>query len=600
MKKYFPFLMVLLLAIACGKTDPDTTIPGGTDGNLATTDGVIPDTPDADEEDNYGSTNFDRDITITFSESEDAAVQGDEKGIVTVSGNHVTVNNTTSEKVRYTLVGHTNDGSFKIAASQKKQAIVLNGVHLVNLSGAAINIQSGKRCFVYVNDANTLEDEGSSAYTVSGTEDQKGVLFSEGQLIFCGEGSLTVCAHNMVGKNGITSDDYIHITDAPYIVVKCDPCAGHGIKGKDYVRISDLCTVEVYTGADMKKGIISDDYVLIEGGNTYVTVSGGTAYDSEDAEYKGSAGVKADNYFAMTGGKLTILNTGNGGKGIHAGSYDFDPTDHKVADSYISGGIIDITVEGREQNDVSAKGIKVGWAIKDGTGDHAKVLANAGNLLIGGGKIKISSLHGEGLESKGCLYISGGELSVTSEADDAINCQGQLDVTGGYVYAYSSANDAMDSNHDMVLSGGYVLAICTNGTPELGLDANSEDGYRVYIKSGATVVSYGGIEGGFSAAQSVYSFSAAGNAWNALYGSNGYLCAFKSPSSGVSTFAVSAPGLSSGYKSVSVSGATLCEEAWAVEGISGGTSVTLGTYSSGGQGGGGNPPGGNPPGWHKP
>lgn len=583
---------MVLLAVACGKTNSDTTLPAGTDGSLATTDGVIPDTPDADAEDNYNSTTFDRDIAITFSNEADASVEGDVNGIVTVSGNHVTVNNTTSEKVRYTLVGSTSDGSFKIAASQKKQAIVLNGVHLVNLSGAAINIQSGKRCFVYVNGVNSLEDEGSAPYTVSGTEDQKAVLFSEGQLIFCGSGHLIVSAHNTIGKNGITSDDYIHFTDAPRITVGCDPYAGHGVKGKDYVRISEGL-LEITTGAAMKKGIVSDDYVLIEGGEVRVTVSGGTAYDSEDAEYKGSAGVKADNYFAMTGGKLTITNTGDGGKGIHAGSYDFDPTDHKVADSYISGGTIIIETKGSEKNDVSAKGIKVGWAIKNGTDDHAEVLANAGNLLIGGGKITITSEGGEGLESKGCLFISGGELSVTSYADDAINCQGQLDVTGGYVYAYSSANDAMDANNDMILSGGYVLAVCTNGTPELGLDANSEKGYKVYIKSGATVVSYGGIESGFSAAQSVYSFSGTGNAWNALYGSNGYLCAFKSPESSVSSFAVSAPGLSSGYKSVSVSGVTFCGEKWALEGVSGGTSVTLGNYSSGGAGG-GNPPGHRP------
>lgn len=585
MKKYLTFLMVLL-AVACGKTNPETT---DTDSNLATTDGVIPDTPDADSEDNYAGTSFDRDITITFSKDANASVEGDENGIVTVSGNHVTVNNSASEKVRYILSGSTADGSFKIAASQKKQAIVLDGLTLKNPAGAAINIQSGKRCFLVLQGTNSLSDASGATYTVSGTEDQKAVLFSEGQLIFCGTGNLSVSALNTAGKNGITSDDYIHIVDTPSITVEAGPAAGHGIKGKDYVRLTSGI-VNVITAAAMKKGIISDDYVLVEGGITTVNVSGGTAYDSEDAEYKGSAGVKADNYFAMTGGTLTIRNTGNGGKGIHAGSYDFDPTDHKVADSYISGGTISIETKGSEQNDVSAKGIKVGWAIKNGTDDHAKVLANAGNLLIGGGKITIVSDGGEGLEAKGCLYISGGELSVTSKADDAINCQGQLDVTGGYVYAFSSANDAMDSNHDMVLSGGYVLAICTRGNPELGLDANSEEHYKVYIKNGATVVSYGGIESGFSAEQSVKSFSGTGGAWNALYGSNGYLCAFKSPSSSVSSFAVSAPGLTSGYKSVSVGGETLCGEKWAVSGISGGTAVTLGNYSSGGQGGGGNPP----------
>ena len=541
---------------------------------------------------------FSRDITITFSNEADASVEGDVNGIITVAGNHVTANNTSSEKLRYVLKGSSDNGSFKIY-SEKKQAIVLNGLSLTNPDGAVINNQSKKRCFLWVTDECVLSDGMDATYSSVGTEDQKAVVFSEGQLIIGGQANLTVNAKNLVGKNGITSDDYIHFRDAFCTTVECDPCAGHGIKGKDYVRISDG-SLFITTHADMKKGIISDDYVLVEGGITTVKVNGGTDYDEEDAEYKGSAGVKADNYFAMTGGVLTIRNTGDGGKGIHAGSYDFDPTDHKVADSYISGGIIDIETKGSEKNDVSAKGIKVGWAIKNGTDDHAKVLANAGNLLIGSGKITVKSTGGEGLESTGCLYISGGEISVTSEADDAINCQGQLDVTGGYVYAYSSANDAIDSNHDMILSGGYVLAICTRGTPELGLDANSEDGYKVYINNGATVVSYGGIESGFSAAQSVYSFSAAGNAWNALYGSDGYLCAFKSPSSSVSSFAVSAPGLSSGYKNVSVSGSILCGGGWVLDGISGGTPVTLGNYSGGGSGnpGGGFFPGGG--GGHRP
>ena len=40
-----------------------------------------------------------------------------------------------------------------------------------------------------------------------------------------------------------------------------------------------------------------------------------------------------------------------------------------------------------------------------------------------------------------------------------------------------------------------------------------------------------------------------------------------------------------------VSGSTYCNGVWATDGISGGTSVTLGTYSGGSQGGG---PGGGP------
>ena len=83
-------------------------------------------------------------------------------------------------------------------------------------------------------------------------------------------------------------------------------------------------------------------------------------------------------------------------------------------------------------------------------------------------------------------------------------------------------------------------------------------------------------------------------AWNALYGGNAFIAAFKAPA-GLSTFIVSAPSLSSGYKDVSVSGEALCNGIWASEGISGGSSVALSTYSGGGgfgPGGGQGGPGG--------
>ena len=105
-----------------------------------------------------------------------------------------------------------------------------------------------------------------------------------------------------------------------------------------------------------------------------------------------------------------------------------------------------------------------------------------------------------------------------------------------------------------------------------------------------------GIESGFSAEQTVYSMSGTAGSWNALYGSGGFLAAFKAPS-GLSSFAVTAPGLSSGYKGVSVAGESFCGGVLATTGITGGTSVTLGNYSAGGGGGGFQPGGG---GGHRP
>ena len=556
-------------------------------------------TGDPESDDDISNTKFKGLITITFSETADASVDGDKYGYVTVDGNKVTVNNTAGEVLAYELKGSTSNGFFKVYGA-KKQAIVLNGVSITNPDGAAVNNQNKKRTFIVVMGDNTLSDSSSAAYVKEGEEDLKSVIFSEAQLIFSGSGVLRVNALNAQDKSGIASDDYIRLMNGPTVKITAGSSAGHGLKGKDYVQLSGGSLI-VSTAAAMKKGVTSDDYVLVEGGTHMVTVSGGVAYDDEDAEYTGTAGVKADNYFAMTGGSLTIKNTGNGGKGINAGSYDFDAENHTLTDSYISGGTLTVTTTGREEKDVSAKGIKIGWVTKEGSGDRAKVTGNAGKLVISGGTIVVNSSNGEGLEVKGDLTFEGGETHVTSASDDAINCQGDLTVNGGYVYAFSSGNDAMDSNGNTNLNGGYVMAICTKGTPEVAIDANTEDGKKLYINAGATVVAYGGLESGYSAAQSVYSMSGTAGAWNALSDGKNFIAAFKAPSN-ISTFIVSAPSLSSGYKSVSVSGEAKCNGVWASGGISGGTAVSLSNYSGGGGfgpggGGPGGPGGGGPGGW---
>lgn len=551
-------------------------------------------TGDPASDDDISNTTFKARIVITYSDSGNASVSGDTYGYVTVDGNKVTVNNTGGEVLIYELTGTTSNGFFKVYGA-KKQAIVLNGVSITNPDGAALNNQNKKRTFIVVNGSNTLSDGSSASYIAEDEEDLKAVLFSEAQLIFSGTGLLTVNALNNQEKTAISSDDYIRVLSSPTIKVSSGSGAGHGFKGKEYVQLTSGSLV-VSTAGAMKKGISSDDYVLVEGGTHMVTVTGGVAWDEDDSEYSGTSGVKADNYFGMTGGSLTIKNSGDGGKGINAGSYDFDAENHTVSDSYISGGTLIVTTSGKEVNDVSAKAMKIGWVTKTGSGNNAHVTANAGNLIISGGNIVVNAAKGEGLEVKGDLTFNGGETYVYSTGDDAINSQGELTVNDGFIYAFSSQNDAIDSNGNTFLNGGYVMAICTKGSPELAIDANTEEGKKLYINSGATVVAYGGLESGYSASQSVYNMSGTAGVWNALYNGNSFIAAFKAPSN-ISKFIVSAPSLSKGYKNVSVSGEEKCNGIWAVSGISGGTAVNLSNYTGGGSGPGGPGSGPGGPGW---
>ena len=568
--------MPAVLACGCSK---DSIIDADAGENIAPVPGTEEDNDNTDE------TALERTITIVFSDESGAVVTGDENKMVQVNGNEVTADNSAyNEIIEYVLKGSTSNGFFKVY-SGNRHTLVLDGVSITNPAGAAINNQGKKKCYIVVNGTNKLADAAQASYD-SGEEDMKAVLFSEGQLLVSGSGSLTVTAANAAGKSGIATDDYFYLQqDGPSITVKAGSKAGHGIKANDYVRLGGG-TLNVTAQAAMKKGITSDGFVLIEDGTTTINVSGGVAYDSEDGEYTGTAGIKADNYFGMTGGTVTIVNTGAGGKGIRAGNYTYYLENGSLNDSYISGGTLTVTTSGKESNGVSVKAIKIGY--KEGSG---RAYVYGGNLLVSGGSISASSAQGESVEAKGKITVTGGSLYAFSSSDDAINCQGEMNVTGGYVYGHSTGNDGIDSNGDMKLSGGYVFAITTRGAPEVALDANTEGGYKLYINSGATVVAYGGLENGYSASQSVYSMSCSAGNWNGLWNGSAFIAAFKAPS-GVSTVAVSAPSLSQGYTGVSV-GETTCNGVWAADGISGGTAVSLGTYSGGqgGPGGGGFPGG---------
>lgn len=525
-------------------------------------------TGDRSSDDDISNTKFTRMITITFKEGGEADVAGDYHEIVSVDGNKVTVRNTLNDEfIVYKLTGSTSNGYFKLY-SEKKQAILLSGVSITNQNGAAINNQSDKRTFVVVEGNNALSDKPLASFN-SGNEDMKSVLFSEGQLVFSGSGNLTVNAVNKVGKSAIVSDDYVRFMESPTIKVISQINAGHGIKGKDYIQISSG-KLDISTAADSKKGISSDDHVLIEGGETSINVTGGVA--REDNEYNGTAGIKADNYFVMTGGSVDITNQGDGGKGIRAGSYDFSLENRSLGESRISGGTLTIKTSGHKVNDVSSKGIKIGFE------EHE--LAR-GDLKISGGTINVNTVTGEALEVKGKVTISGGEHCFNADVDDAINSQSGIYITGGYTSAISGGNDAIDSNDDLKISGGIVYAVCLIGAPEGSLDAMRESGKRVYIENGATLVAFGGVEPGAEFIQPTYKMNVSPGGTNALLDENGNtLAVFKAPRI-ANYMLVSAPGLATGLLGVSAKGgSSRCDgNLLFPSSISGGKEAVFTTYT---------------------
>ena len=537
----------------------------------------------------FQGTDFDRTVQIFFT-PDGARVSGDDDNSVKVEGNHVTVKNTSAQKVLYELSGASQDGSLKLYSSAR-QAIVLNGVELTNPKGAAINNQGRKKCFVMVNGNNTLTDGTTYALTPDG-EDEKAVLFSEGQLVFCGEGNLTV---NAKGKSGIVSDDYVAFTEDPVINVISD--AGHGIRGKKAVVISGGA-IGVMVSADMKKGIVSDSLVRINGGNTVINVTGSAAQDNKDSDYKGTAGIKADQTFEMNGGSLVITSWETGGKGISG-----DNT------ACFNGGTVCINTLGAGYG--SSEGWRMGPPQMMGQNNNSvssKGIKFDGDITFTGGCVTVACASAEAIESKGNILVRGGEIYGYSATDDAINSKGTFTIEDGQLCGYSLRNDGLDANGNFYIKGGLVYAIGT-GMPEMAIDANTEGGCRLYVEGG-TIVTIGNLEGGASLTQNCWQSSSWNrNTWYALTVGKDVI-AFKTPSQGGTPMVVSGstePELKYG---VSVSGGTGLLGGMVVTGgsVSGGNRVELSQYSSGfgfggpggpgggfgGPGGGFNPQGGRP------
>ena len=531
-------------------------------------------------EDYIADVSFDRTIRIVFSPS-GATVSGDANGIVSVSGNHVTADNTSfDEKVRYELSGTAADGSFKLYGANK-QALVLDGLDLTNPSGAAINNQSKKRTFVVLQGSNSLAD-GAEYTGTPADEDEKAAFFSEGQLVFSGSGSLTV---NASGKAGVTSDDYVRVLEG---TLKVGSASGHGLRGKDAVIISGG-SLEIKAGGAGKKGISSDGTVRFDGGSTTITVSGGV--DATDAsDISASAGVKADVAFLMNAGELTITNSGQGGKGISGD-----------ADGLFAGGTVRVSVTGGNYGTSSSGGFRPGWGSSSSSDNSksAKAIKFDGKLVITGGTISASAKSHEAIEAKGQMVITGGDVYAYS-SDDAINSGSHMVIDGGRVCAWSTGNDGLDANGNCYIQGGLVYAI-GSGTPEVAIDANSEGGYRLNV-TGGTLAAIGGLESGAALGQDCYSANWSAGTWYTLYDGSKAVFSFQTPKSGGSGLVVSVEGKDPALKSgTSVSGGTtLFEGIGAVDAtVSGGSSVSLSAYSGGAGMGFGGPGGGfgGPGGW---
>ncbi|TZF84123.1 carbohydrate-binding domain-containing protein [Pedobacter sp. BS3] len=361
----------------------------------------------ANDEDNIENSTFSSIVSIAFGTTLNISNPLSGSGVtITQSGGDVVINATVAG-VEYQLSGTTTNGSVKIY-SDKKFKLTLNGVSITNNDGPAINIQSSKRAFIVLADGTTNSLTDGSAYATS-TEDMKGTIFSEGQLIFTGNGSLTVKGNY---KHAIVSDDYIRI-------------------------VSGNITV---SGA-VTDGIHTNDAFIADGGTLKITAS--------------SDGIETEEGYIIINNGTFTLNTGDDGI---AASYD--ETDTTITPYItINGGTITVNStagEGIESKSILT--INAGNITTKTTDDGL----NAGTAIyINGGNIYAYSTGNDAIDSNGTLTVTGGIIvAVGARAPEAsFDCDARtFKITGGTLVGIAGATSGPSSSvstiHSVVMGSG--------------------------------------------------------------------------------------------------------------------------------------------------
>ena len=460
----------------------------------------------------------------------------------TVSGAYVSIAQSNTEaidndEITYQLSGTTTNGQFALSGSYKC-TVMLAGVNLTCSSDAAINITNSKRIQI------SAKKETSNTLTDGANGSQKACLYSKGQLQLQGNGTLTVVGKT---KHGIKSGDYITLKN---LTLNITSAVGDGISCNEYFQMKsgtvtikgvgddgiqcDLDgdtstgetdahddedsgniyleggTLTVTTTAAASKGVKAAGDMRISNGEINVTTTGNGTYDSEEKDAKGCAGLDADGDMTINGGTLTLKSSGTGGKGIK--------TDGTLT---INGGTINATASGSNYSyssySASAKAIKAGTRTEvasvqayesgvpegpggpggpgGGGGHNNKNSTYSGGIVINGGTIIAIAKSHEAIESKSTIEITDGYIYAES-SDDAINSVSDFTISGGYVMGNSSGNDGLDANGNFYIKGGNIFAVASR-QPEVGIDANTEGGFKLYI-TGGNVAAIGGLENGSS------------------------------------------------------------------------------------------------------
>lgn len=332
----------------------------------------------------------------------------------------------------YSISGTLSEGQIVIEATElDKVYIVLNGVNITNSKGAAIYIKEADKAVIAMEDNtnNYLTDGKTYAFEDENKDEPNGTIFSKTDLVFIGNGSLTV---NGNYDRGIVGKDDLQIENGNITVNS----VGDGIRGRDSIVVTGGDIV-INSGGDGMQSNNDENtekgYVLIEGGNINIT-------SNED-------GIQGENNVYVRNGEIKI-NSG-GGSDNNNSHKNQGPGENMGRNQEISN----TSSESLEES-ASSKGIK----------------ANTG-IIIEGGILNINSCD-DSLHTNDSLIIDGGALEIQS-GDDGIHSDNTLEINGGNINV-SKSYEGIESESITINDGKIYVVSSDDGINASGSSTSEE------------------------------------------------------------------------------------------------------------------------------
>lgn len=343
------------------------------------------------------------------------------KTSITVSGDNISIKGngatstgktiTISEAGSYQLSGSMEEGQIKINTDGEVK-LILDQFSITNSKDAPIVNEKGTvQILLKENTENKVADRrsakedtdsgaeksGSKTDDTNASTDFDAAIYSEGDLLLGGQGSLTVEGGY---EDGIHSKTALTMESGTYEIT----ASHHGLNGKKTLTVKD----GTYGITTVEDALHSKGDVSVENGK--MTILAG-----DDA-------LHADQTLTVKNGSIDIQKSNEGLEGITVN---------------VEGG--DISIQSSDD------GINGAGESEDGSAVDISV-------NISGGKVKIVP-GGDGIDSNGNLNVSGGTIVVDGPSDGGnapIDYDGTATITGGTVFA--SGNSGMFQGFDENIS----------------------------------------------------------------------------------------------------------------------------------------------------